>query len=364
MGLTLLLALLNLAEPPLWVRPTENSTRIEVLATLPVTVADSLPVGAVGASRGEGLLRLALFDRETGREGPAILGSYERRGTTLAFRPRFGLIAGQRYRATLALPAGKPVSMDHVVPARPAEPAARVEKIYPTGDELPANLLKFYLHFSRPMRQGRDIFELIELRTEKGEPVVAPWRRTELWSDDGKRLTLWIHPGRVKEGVNLRVDLGPVLEPGRRYTLVVGADLLDADGRPLGKEFRKVFRVTEPLRARPLPQEWTLRPPPAGARDILFVTFRHAMDRALLDRFLTVIDAEGRPVAGRTRIGDGERWWSFEPARPWKEATYTLKVDDRLEDVAGNTPARLFDTDLEAPALLAPRLSRSIRLLK
>ncbi|MFN7131543.1 MAG: hypothetical protein ACK4N5_05630, partial [Myxococcales bacterium] len=57
-------------------------------------------------------------------------------------------------------------------------------------DVLPENLLKFYLHFSKPMRPTDAIFEQIELRTEDGKPVAAPWRRTELWSEDGKRLLL------------------------------------------------------------------------------------------------------------------------------------------------------------------------------
>jgi len=47
-------------------------------------------------------------------------------------------------------------------------------------------------------------------------------------SGDAKRLSLWIHPGRIKNGVNLREELGPVLEPNRKYTLVLsGGELRD-----------------------------------------------------------------------------------------------------------------------------------------
>ena len=74
------------------------------------------------------------------------------------------------------------------------------------------------------MEQGEIFwhFRLTDLAT--GIPVEEPFRETELWSDDGKRLTLWLHPGRQKTGVNLNMDLGPVLEPRRRYALEIAAD--------------------------------------------------------------------------------------------------------------------------------------------
>ena len=90
--------------------------------------------------------------------------------------------------------------------------------IFPSAEVLPANHLKFYVHFPEPMREGV-FLDYCALLDEHGQPVLEPFRETELWSDDRRRLTLWLHPGRQKAGVNLNVEFGPVLEPGRRYTL-------------------------------------------------------------------------------------------------------------------------------------------------
>src|SRR5262249_33143360 len=155
-------------------------------------------------------------------EGPPILGTYRRTGATLRFVPRHALTAGQRYRAVLEL-GGRPETAEYRVPLPPPSPRPAVQVVYPTADVLPANLLKFYIHFSRPMRESRAIFDQIHILDEKGRAVSDPWRRTELWSADSKRLTLWIHPGRIKRGVGPRETEGPVLTPGRKYTLVIGA---------------------------------------------------------------------------------------------------------------------------------------------
>ena len=66
------------------------------------------------------------------------------------------------------------------------------------------------------MRQGV-FLEFCKLRASHGrEDDDGPFRETELWSEDGRRLTLWLHPGRQKTGVNLNTEIGPVLDPGTR----------------------------------------------------------------------------------------------------------------------------------------------------
>src|SRR3989442_14659761 len=106
------------------------------------------------------------------------------------------------------------------------------------------------------MRESKAIFDKIGLLDDKGKTVVEPWRRTELWSADSRRLTLWIHPGRIKRGVGPREQEGPVLEPGRKYVLLIGADVADTDGRRIGRAFRKAFRAGAEDRERPLPERW------------------------------------------------------------------------------------------------------------
>jgi hypothetical protein len=356
-----LVLLLGATPAPLTIQSPGDGRQIVVQATLPSAMAAMLPEGNLSADVGERWLRLTLVAEESAGDEVPILGAYQRRGDRLTFQPRHLLLHGQRYRATLTIPGRQPVRIEHAVPARPASAPAVVEHIFPSESELPENLLKFYLHFSKPMRPTDAIFEQIELRTEDGKPVTAPWRRTELWSEDGKRLTLWIHPGRVKEGISLREALGPVLTAGKTYELILGAELQDEDGQRLGKEFVKRFRAVASLRSRPQPTAWELQPPRIGTRDPLTVRFDRPLDRWLLTRFLVVLDASGEELDGRIEVTSGERVWRFHPVRPWRDADYQLQVDERLEDVAGNTPARLFDVDLRAAQPAPPVLSRSFR---
>src|SRR5262249_2905799 len=150
--------------------------------------------------------------------------------------------------------------------------------VSPMAAEVPANLLKFYLYFSRPMREGREIFEHIHILDEAGEPIPAPWRDTELWTEDARRPTRGIHPGRVKRGVNLREEFGPVLRPGTSYTLLVDRGLRDVTGQPMAAEFRHRFRTIAECNALLDASTWQVEAPAAGTREPLRVLATTALD--------------------------------------------------------------------------------------
>ncbi len=339
---------------PVRVQPGTHAAEVAVIARLPGDV----PAGKLTQNDGEKLLRFVLVSETGDVTGPAMLGSYERRGDLLTFTPRFRLTAGERYLATLTVGATT-FRAEYRVPANPPAKPATVAAVYPSADELPANLLKFYLHFSKPMREGPAIFDRIKLLDEKGEEVEDPWRRTELWNEDATRLTVWIHPGRIKEGVNLRDEIGPVLEPNRRYVLVLSEKLLDADGRLLGTVFKKTFRTTAVVRSALELKDWKLDVPKANTTQSLELRFPRPLDRALLGRSLTVLDANGELVPGKATVGEREQSWTFQPDRPWKVGDYTLSAHESLEDLAGNTLLRPFDLDLKLPAKKeAPRTLR------
>lgn len=338
----LALALAGCAAGGLRVETEGDPSRIRAVAPWPSALAR----GPLGPAEAEPHLRVCRVDPSTAREGPPLLGDYAREDGRLVFRPRHPLAPGERYVAV----AGA-ARVEHRVPPRPPGPPAEVSAIYPTADRLPANLLKFYIHFSQPMRETARIFDALRLRREDGSEVVEPWRRAELWSDDARRLTLWIHPGRVKRGVNLREQEGPALEPGRTYALEIGAEVLDAEGRPLGRTTVKRFTAVEEDRAKPDPKRWTVEAPRPGTRDPLVVRFPEPLDRWLLARGI-------RPtVAGRGRVGEGETSWSFTPDAPWTAGRHAWAVDPLLEDLAGNTPARRFEEEDGGAAVEAPAIT-------
>ena len=171
----------------------------------------------------------------------------------------------------------------------------------------------------------------------------------ELWDPQLRRFTLLCDPVRVKRGLVPREELGPVLEAGRDYTLVVDRDWPDAQGRPLAAAARKSFHVLPPDEEPIDPAAWHVEPPVAGTREPLVVRFPEPLDHALLHRAITVVNAAGTLVAGEIDIAEEETVWRFVPYAAWQQGKYSLLIDAILEDLAGNAVGRAFDVDTCAP---------------
>ena len=352
--------LVSVGDPtPLRVAAKGNGKDVEVIVALSDKAAAKLPAGKFKQDQGEEWLQLHLV--EDGKEGPAILGSYRRRGLDLVFEPRFPLQPGKLYRARFTAPGAAAVTADYKVPQRPPGPAPEVVAVWPTGDVLPANHLRFYIEFNRPMLGGEEIFNAIQLLDADGQLIYDPWLPDELWDESGSVLTLYIHPGRIKWGVLLRDLLGPVLEPKRSYTLVIRGSLLDADSRKLGKDFTKKFKTTAEDRTRIELANWKITAPKAGGKDALQIAFDKVMDHVSAQQFLTVTDGQGQAVPGKSATARDGRSWSFQPTGTWTADEYKIIVDRRLEDVAGNTPVRAFDMDADAKMPPAQALSLAFR---
>ncbi len=356
------LALLLAGTPAdaLRIEPGTDPARVRVVAKLPAEAA-RLPQGKLTQDQGEAWLRLALVNEDNGRDGSPMFGAYERQGGRLVFTPRYPLLHGARYRARLGPEGGKGPAAEYRVPPRPEAPSAVVEQIYPSAAVLPANQLRFHIRFSKPMRGGDEIFDQIRILDADGKAVANPWLRDELWSADDRSLILYIHPGRIKWGVLLRMLFGPVLVPGGEYTVVIGADMRDLDGRPLGKAYSKKFRTGPEDRTRIELNDWKVQAPAAGMRGPLVLSFPKPIDRLALERRLKVITGDGKQVAGRIEVGGEERTWAFHPAEAWKAAGYRVEVSRDLEDVAGNSPLRPFDMDRNTPERPAQSLSLPFR---
>jgi hypothetical protein len=305
------------------------------------------------------------------RDTPLLLGSYGVDGPIIRFQPRFPLEPGVRYRAEFdpvrlhelvralsprsGLAEGTPASTRKLVaelaiPVRRAPPTTTVLGVDPSGATLPENLLRFYIRFSAPMSRG-EAYRHLRLLGATGKPVDAPFLELgeELWSGDGTRFTLLFDPGRIKRGLKPREEVGPVLEAGKSYELIVDRDWPDATGRPLERGFRKVFRAGEPDQTSPDPKTWSVRSPRARTRDPLEVRFPEPLDRALLERLIAVREAAGQPLPGQVAVSDEETTWRWTPRDPWQPGDYRLVIGTELEDVAGNSIARPFEVDLTGP---------------
>jgi hypothetical protein len=192
-----------------------------------------------------------------------------------------------------------------------------------------------------------EVYERVHLFREDGKEVDRPFLELdeELWDAEGKRFTLYFHPGRVKRGLKPREEAGPTLEEGKRYTLVIDRNWPDANGNPLAETYRKTFRAAAPVDTVLDPKTWKLAAPAADSRDALTLTAPRPLEHALALRLVRVTDADGTPVAGKVELTGEEKVWRFTPEKPWRSGAYQIVLDTRLEDLAGNSIGRPFEVD-------------------
>jgi len=313
-------------------------------------------------------IHAAQTDSTADTTAPSMLGSYRIMSGTIQFRPQFPLQPGISYKAILhreQLPDAKetgaaPISATFTVPSRGSNQPTLVTQIYPSADILPENLLKFYLHFSAPMSRGH-IYDYIHLREESGKEVELPFLEIdeELWNPTLTRLTLFIDPGRIKRGVRPLEEIGPALQAGKRYALVIDDAWKDGFGHSLGKSFQKLFTVGPPDREPPDPAQWKVQAPAKDAP--LTITFPEPLDQALAERVIQVARQSGERVDGRATLADHEQEWKFLPTRPWDRGSYNVVVQTTIEDLAGNNIGKPFEVDLVEPAQVR-FVNRSIKL--
>jgi hypothetical protein len=180
----------------------------------------------------------------------------------------------------------------------------------------------------------------------------------ELWDESGKRLTLLIDPGRVKQDLKPHKEVGRALLDGQTYTLLIDAAWRDAKGAPLAHEYRKSFRVTKADVRQPDPRRWRLTPPPAETSDPLIVNFDEPLDHGILQHSIRVADDEDGHIDGEISVDQRESRWVFRPAAPWSAGRQRLIIDGTLEDLAGNSIDRPFEVHL--PSARPTNTSRHI----
>ena len=290
-----------------------------------------------------------------GTEMPPIAGEYVAHHGHVRFIPMYGFDKGRRFSAVFypaRIPGAgreewrqKPIEFSFSSAAAPVVRSTIVQQVYPSGDTLPENMLRFYLEFSAPMGRGSAL-EHIRLEDESGKGVAEPFLPVEadFWDPQRTRFTLFFDPGRVKRGIKPNRDMGRALVAGKRYTLVVDERWVDAQGQMLRQSHRRSFTAGRAEERALDTAKWKIAPPRPGTRDPVVVTFPWALDYGLLHRALTVhARTTGSHVVGDIAVAGHETEWMLTPRDAWAAGDYMLRVQTLLEDPAGNRIGRAFE---------------------
>jgi hypothetical protein len=215
-------------------------------------------------------------------------------------------------------------------------------RISPQAEVLPANTLRFYIHFPRPGEAHFDRDQLWLLNEEE-QAVPDPFLifSQELWSADGRRLTVLMEPGRIKRGLGADPAHEPALVVGRTYSLVVTC---------LGQTARHTFRVSDPI-LEPIDEtRWNIVSPNEGTLDPAVLQFDRVMDVALCEDEMRILSPSGDVVETRVSLAPDECAIHLTPSHAWSAGEHRLVVSHRFEDVCGNRLGEALDHNLGAGA--------------
>lgn len=291
---------------------------------------------------------LAVFieDGENGHRPNAVQGQHTIQGDYLIFSPYFPFEQGMVYavRTKRVDSNGGYSYQSFQMGEKPSVDQARVVCIYPSSGQLPENLLRFYIYFNTPMKQGQALkhIQLVDSAGNIDHHAFMEFKQ-ELWSPDGKRLTLLFDPGRIKRGVSTNIALGPALLDGNQYHLTVSAAWQDVYGQPLSEKATKEFVAVKAYRQHLRVNRLDLDKPKTNSCEPLGIRFDRAMDHALVQSMIHIEDEEGNFIVGRWITLEQEQLIQFIPEENWQKGKYQIVFDSRLEDVAGNNFQALLD---------------------
>lgn len=285
-----------------------------------------------------------------------IAGRYSMAGRTVTFVPAFDFIEGQSYTIKVRRnnapddatndAANNDASLfnEFTVERSIVKVAPEIVAIYPSGKVIPENTLRFYIHFSTPMKPhvSNDYIKLVDAAGTADTAAFMAFKQ-ELWSEDRKRLTLLMDPGRIKRGVAQNRTLGPALREGSTYSIVVDEGWPTASGADSMPSYESAFTVSKALRTLPDPAQWKIALPNNLTGDPLVIEFERPYDHELLLSGISVLDDNGKPVVGEVTIENNEHTWRFDPHDTWRHSRIQIAINTQLEDVAGNNFIELLD---------------------
>ncbi len=273
----------------------------------------------------------------------AILGEHRVIGDEILFQPAIAFTRGLNYEIIFRDRQIAKIK----IPSVNAANAPALLAIYPSADTLPENLLKIYLQFSHPMREGESQNH-IALLNNQGDTIYDVFLdlQPELWNQERTALTIWLDPGRIKRDLIPNQLLGNPLKKGEQYTFAVSSKWKDFKGIPLAQTYHRQFIVGSRDSVSPDPDRWVLDKPGARTNNPLVINFGEPLDYFLLQETIQITDENGNRIKGSIIVRNEEKLVTFIPDVPWPIGSYQLRVASYLEDLSGNNLIKLFDRDI------------------
>ena len=322
--------------------PAENG-KIRILWQGKNAAGVSIPHALTQGVPADSISNLLKINRINSEASVAILGNYSIETHNITFTPLIPFTRGLEYEVRLR--NARIGAFE--VPLADAADAPKLLDIFPSQDTLPENLLKIYLHFSQPMREGKSNDYVFLIKNDSDTVRGAFLNlQPELWNEDRTVLTLWLDPGRIKRDLHPNTQLGAPLQKNGRYRIVVSPAWKDQQGTPLPQRYTKSFVTIQRDSLSPVPGDWRLVPPGGGTLQPLKVEFRESLDHSLIAESLIIGDENGKAIRGKWEVGEEEKSVYFTPAENWQAGHYALNARTILEDLAGNNLNRPFDRDV------------------
>ncbi|MFH6603905.1 hypothetical protein ACEZ3G_10490 [Maribacter algicola] len=241
------------------------------------------------------------------------------------------------------------VMASFTIPKRENTGGAELIAIHPKVDTVPENLLKMYFEFAQPMQEVQNALDFISVVNETDGIEIKPFLRleSELWNKERTVLTLWLDPGRIKTDLIPNKEKGLPLTAGKRYTMAIDSSWKSIQGTPLLKKYTKKFYVGPRDDTMPKTKEWQLCMQIEDSVKILLMDFGEPMDAFLAKETIRVYNTGDRQIQGKFNLLENESVLRFVPDEEWSTPKIEVRIESRLEDLAGNNLNRLFDTEVK-----------------
>jgi hypothetical protein len=272
------------------------------------------------------------------REGSSypVLGNMKNENDRSLFTPVVPFERGQSYRTSSGITFN--------IPPDSTARAPELVGSFPSCDTVPSNLLKIYLQFSEPMSEGRSSQHIQLFDATTGDTVKSAFLdlQPELWNEDGTVLTLWLDPGRIKQDLIPNKKLGFVMNDNRTYRLVIAKGWKSKKGLALEQDYNKTFVTSKRDTGKPNINSWSID----VRGDTVIVDLKESLDWSLLRSAVSVMYGDDE-ITPQTITGTCETKLALVFGK-LPSGEYRLNVESRLEDLAGNSLNRLFETDVTA----------------